>query len=197
MKNRTMWIGAVAVCVLSFSLGRVGAQEKEAPAGPPVAEWTKLTKEHEFLGKQVGTWDVAGRYWMAPGADPMVAKGVAEQQLVLGGRFLQQKFTLGMGGMSMEGLGYWGWDTVTDQWVMTWMDDHGPYLYIYRGTTEADGTHRMRGKEPHRVTGKPLIDAEFTMKWKNDDAFDMTVYMPDADGRKQRVAIMNYVRRKK
>src|ERR1043165_7932011 len=88
---------------------------------------------HKKLDNMVGTWDVTVKSWMAPGEPPMESTGTAMNQWVLGGRWMEEKFTGSFMGMPFQGIGYTGYDNIKKQYVGTWMDNMTTAMMGSRG----------------------------------------------------------------
>ena len=58
---------------------------------------------HKLLAKLVGSWTTKTRSWMEPDKPPMETTGMCEQKMLLGGRYLQQKYTGDMMGEPFTG----------------------------------------------------------------------------------------------
>jgi hypothetical protein len=87
----------------------------------------------------VGTWDVSMTLWPAPGAAPMNFTATADHKMIMGGRYLQQQVKGEMMGMSVEGMGLWGYDNMKKEHISTWIDSMSTGIMVSRGTEDADG----------------------------------------------------------
>src|SRR5215208_3223606 len=109
----------VAICAGVMCAGGLAAQDAKPgkPEGMPPAmsaeekaameAWQKFatpSEAHQKLSGMVGTWDAEVTSWMSPGAPPMKSKGTSVSRLVMGGRWIEQKFTGDMMGQPFEGL---------------------------------------------------------------------------------------------
>jgi len=96
------------------------------------------TEEHELLLKSVGTWDVAGKFWMeGPGSDPMATTGT-EVVTALGGFWITSVYTSEFFGMPFEGHCGATYDTIKQQYVTTWRDSMSSTLFHMTGQMEGD-----------------------------------------------------------
>ena len=87
-----------------------GDKKEMSPEEKAWVEFMTPGWAHELLAKQTGKWKTETKFWHAPGTPPEVSPGELESKMVLGGRYLESKFTgLAMGqpfeGMSIEGYG--------------------------------------------------------------------------------------------
>ena len=67
---------------------------------------------HKLLNSMAGSWTTKATFWMMPGADPTSMEGTSENKWVMGGRYLEQRFSGSFMGMPFEGQGYTGYDNV-------------------------------------------------------------------------------------
>ena len=107
--------------------------------------WMKYAnpaEHHEFLNKLAGKWHATVTFWMQPGADPMQSEGTAENEMILGGRFLQCKFTGNMMGQPFHGMSIDGYDNHSKKYQGIWMDTMGTIMLVFEGTVDADGRVR-------------------------------------------------------
>src|SRR5512147_885868 len=107
----------VMCCVLLFVGSTVIAQQAskaEADAKAMADQkammdaWMKAAtpgEPHKKLEAMAGSWSVKSKMWAAPGAPPEEGDGTSENTMILGGRWLQQRFQGTAMGMPFEGVG--------------------------------------------------------------------------------------------
>lgn len=148
---------------------------------------------HSLLAGMAGSWTTRGRCWMEPGQPPFESSGHSEQEMVLDGRFLAQKFTADMMGSPFTGLGFCGYDNHTGKYVSTWMDTMGTAIMYFEGTASADGrtiTQTSRYNDP--VQGP--------MTWRSvthvidHNTFDFEMYATGKSGREEKMMEITYTR---
>src|SRR5687768_2235337 len=130
MKVRAL---TVALCAGLLVAGAAAAQDAKPADKPMSAEekammdaWAKFAtpaEGHRALAGMVGTWDAEVTSWMSPGQPPVKSKGISENRMVLGGRWVESKFTSEMMGQPFEGVGYTGYDNHKKKYMGTWMDN--------------------------------------------------------------------------
>ena len=114
-------------------------------------------KPHQELAKQAGSWDLAVKIWMKPGAPPQENKGTAERTMMLGGRVLSEKVNgdpmAGMG--PFEGFGLSGFDNASGKYWSTWTDNMGTGVVMSTGTcNEKTSTCTFKGSYVDPMTKK-------------------------------------------
>jgi len=134
------WILAGVLCVVLAAVS--SAQDNSAQAMDEMMKaWTEAAtpgEPHQVLAKMVGEWDTVTKSWMEPGAPPMESKGTCEISMVLGGRYMMQRYRGDMMGQPFEGLGYTGYDNVRKKYFSTWMDDVSTGLMVSIGDEDPE-----------------------------------------------------------
>ena len=160
------------------------AMEKAATPGEP----------HKKLASMVGTWNATVKMWNAPDAEPAVSKGVSTSTWVLGGRFVQEKFTGSFMGMPFNGMGYTGYDNVTKQYIGSWMDTFSTGMMVSTGKAEGD-TYSFTSKMPDPVSGQ-MVDTTTKVTVVGKDKHVMEMWAPGPDGKQFRMMEITYTRKK-
>ncbi len=187
---------ALTACALGvglFLLGRVSAEDEMEGGGGEMPAWTVLGPEHEELAKSAGDWDVAGKMWMTPGAEPMEFAATAKREMVLNGRYMREIFKAQFGPDPFEGWLLQGYDTFRKEWVHIWMDCSNPVLSISRGQVK-EGVCTMTGDDPDMMTGK-IAQVRTVVSHDGPDKATMTMYS-NADGPERMAMQMLYTRKK-
>ena len=194
-----------AACAGLLAAGFAAAQETK-PAAPPAMSaeekamqdaWMKFatpSEGHRKLEGMAGTWDAEVTTWMGP--QPEKAKGVAENRLVLGGRFLEQRFKGEMMGQPFEGLGYTGYDNHKKKYVGTWMDNMSTAVMVSEGTYDASGkVMTSTATMDDFMTGKKAdLRLVSTTISPDEELFEM--FGPDPTGKEVKQMEIRYRRRK-
>ncbi len=134
---------AFAAVVLASSAAL--AEDKPAAAAPAAAPSQEEVMKawaaqgtpgpaHKALEAAVGTWDVKTKAWMAPGAPPTESTGTSENKMILGGRFLEQRYEGTMMGQPFSGIGVTGYDNYKRKVVSTWMDSMSTAIMTMSGS---------------------------------------------------------------
>lgn len=140
-----------------------------------MAAWMKYaqpTEQHEFLKRLAGSWKGSGKFWMQPDQPPMETGGTSENRMVLGGRFLESRYTSEMMGQPFEGMALDGYDILNGKYVGVWLDSMGTMMLQFEGTVSgntremfAGYTNPMDGK-PTRMKGVTTILDENTHRYE-------------------------------
>ena len=158
-------------------------------AGARAQEPFKPGPEHELLKKHAGAWDAdvdfAGNK----------SKGVMTFKMELGGLFLTSSFKGEFLGQPFEGRGMDTYDPLKKKFVSVWADSMGPSILVMEGTYDKESKSLT-------YTGEgPGMDGKMT-KWKSvsklvdDDTINFTYFVPDKDGKEQKLMTINYKRKK-
>lgn len=160
------------------------------------ARYGEIGKEHRLLHQRVGTWDVTVRMWMAPGSPAEESKGTSECRLILGGRYIQEKFESMVMGQPFSGLGLTGFDNIKKKYVSIWIDSMSTGIMTSEGVPAADGKSiEYVGDLPDPVANKyrqqRTVEYEEVAGRRRMEAFDV-----GSDGKPFRSMEMVYIRRK-
>ena len=108
-------------------------------------------KEHEFLEKLVGDWNVT---LFVMGEE---IEGKEHNELIAGGLWLTSEFSANMMGQPFQGHGILGYDTKKKKYVSVWVDPSRTDLIIMEATmkgTTRSGTTMMIGMTGEKVETK-------------------------------------------
>ena len=180
-----------ALSIVVLAAGAVVAararQEGMGPQGP--------SKEHEWLKQFEGTWNFAGKFFMAgPDQPPTESKGVQVDKVSVGGLWLiidaQEE-----GGMKFHGHGMVGYDPSKKKYVSAWVDSMAPALGTAEGTASADGKSLSMNSVWPGKDGKPMNVREVsTIKDKDHKTHEM--FMVGEDGKEVKFGTLEYTRKK-
>lgn len=154
------WLMLAAMAMLGVAAPG-DPQEKQAP--PMTEEMKKMMdaytaygavgEPHKFLAERAGNWDVTARMWMAPGAPPEESAGTVEATMIMGGRFLVEKFSGTAMGQPFTGMGITGYDNLKKKYVSIWIDSMSSGIMYSEGTVTGK-TLTWMGEMPDLMTGK-------------------------------------------
>ena len=99
---------------------------------------------HKALEMTAGSWDVKTKMWMAPGAPPQETAGTSENKMILGGRYLEQRYEGAMMGQPFSGIGVTGFDNYKKKFVSTWIDSMGTGIMSMAGTANKKSPSKLR-----------------------------------------------------
>jgi uncharacterized protein DUF1579 len=198
---------AFVVCATLLVAGVAAAQDAMKPGEKPMSAEQKAMMEawatfatpgegHKALAGMVGTWDAEVTSWMEPGQPPTKSKGTSANRMVLGGRWVESKFTSEMMGQPFEGLGYTGYDNYKKKYIGTWQDNMSTAVMVSEGTFDAAGkvmTSMSTMDDP--ITRKPsTVKMVTTLISPDHHLFEM--WAPGPDGKVYKNMEIHYRRRK-
>ena len=160
--------------------------------------WMKAAtpgEPHKKLEPFIGTFDVKVKSWMQPGAPAMESTGTSEQNWVLGGRYVEQRFKGSFMEQPFEGLGYTGYDNIKKQYVGTWMDNMSTAVMMSTGKADASGKQmNFKGTSPDPMTGKDMsMTSKITVADNNHHTMEM--WGPAPNGKIFKMMEIQYVRK--
>ena len=138
--------------------------------------------EHEKLMGSVGTWNVACKYFMAPGQPPMESTATDKVEAI-GGFHVTSEFSGSMMGAPFVGRSSVSFDPMRGKYVTTWMDSMMPNFWYFEGGFSDDGkVMDFEGKGPD-MTGAGMCD--WKIQWEfvneNEQIIRMFVCSPAGD----------------
>lgn len=184
----TMLLLAAALATAAFA----GDEKKAATTqGDPAAAQAAMMaammpgEHHEHLKKLAGNHNYTMKMWMDPSAPPMESTGKRSAEMILGGRYLEEKYTGTFMGMAFEGLGVMGYDNLKKQYVGSWIDNMGTGIMDMHGTCSS-GSWTMIGEGMDPATGKEMTTRS-VIQIVDDNTFTMTMFGPGADGKETKM----------
>ena len=150
---------------------------------------------HKKLDGMVGTWNVTVKSWMQPGAPPMESTGSAVNSWVLGGRWMEEKFTGSFMGMPFQGIGYTGYDNIKKQYIGTWMDNMSTAVMTSTGKGGGGNTWEFASSMDDPMTGKTMPVAQ-KVTFTDADHHTMEMWSPGPDGKMFKMMEIAYSRKK-
>jgi Protein of unknown function (DUF1579) len=118
----------------------------------------------QMMAKSVGAWSGAVTMWMQPGAPPTTSTLETNNEMILGGRYLQGLHKGSMMGMPFEGIGTTGYDNAKKIFVSSWVDNMGTGIVYMEGNWDENAKAiNLSGKSTDPLTGKDIPTREV---WK-------------------------------
>jgi hypothetical protein len=130
---------------------------------------------HAELAKAAGTWKMTVKFWMEPGGEPMVSEATATRQMMLGGRYLQEKVEGVTMGQPFEGFGLSGYDNVRGKYWSIWMDNMSTGTMTSEGEKDASGAIVFHGSYPDAMT-KGMTKVKTILRRDGDDKESMEMW---------------------
>jgi hypothetical protein len=139
--------------------------------------------EHEVLKVFEGKWKATVSFWMQPGAAPMHAEGAMANEWILGGRFLQQRYTSNFLGSPFAGQGMFGYNNVDRRYEGLWADTMSTAMMLETGRYDASlRTFTMTG-EVTEPGSRKIMRKKTVITIDSPDQHTMAMHFAD-DGAK-------------
>lgn len=173
----------VLVLLANVVPGAAQPPEGETPPDMPpemqamMEAWQKAGtpgEAHEHLAEAAGTWKVTMKMWMEPGAEPTVNDGTAVREMIMDGRYLEERFSGTVMGQPFEGRGVTGYNNVTGKYWSTWVDNMSTGVMVSEGEREGD-TMVFVGSTPDPMGGPP-VKMRMVSKMEGDDKEVVEMY---------------------
>lgn len=179
MFRKTVKVLALALIPLVCASGAFAAKGKGGAKGPTpeemAAAWAKAAtpgENHKILNAMAGKFTATVKYWMSPDQPPTESKATSENEMILGGRYLQQKYKGDFRGSPIEGVGIVGYDNTSQKYLAIWVDSASTDVLVTEGTGDAKSikakgsfTDSLTGKQGKLRTVTELVDAD-TVKYE-------------------------------
>jgi len=200
MRMRSFWALTVVMVLATSAF----AQENKPPAMS--AEDQKAMEAfmkastpgaaHKGLADFEGTWNTSLKTWMKPGDAPFESTGISTNTFVLGGRWVEQRYSGTFMGMPFNGIGYTGYDNLAKKYVGTWMDDMSTSVLVSSGSLSSD-------KKSMNFTSTmidPMTEKSMKVKEKiiihGKDHHVMEMWTAGPDGKQYKMMELDYKRKK-
>ena len=131
---------------------------------------------HKMMAKSAGTWTCTVTMWMSPGTQPMNSTTEAKNEMILGGRYLQQTNTGSFMGQPFSGISTTGYDNAKKMFVNTWIDNMGTGIMFLTGNWDAASkTVTLTGNMVDPASGKDISVRE-TWKIVDDNHQELAMF---------------------
>jgi len=177
----------MAVLILSgfISVFAQTSADDQKAAGQKWMAYMTPGAVHEKFAKATGEWDAKMQMWMGPNTEPATATGTVKAEMILGGRYLQMKYTSTFMGMPYEGLSTDGYDNAKKVYFNTWVDNMGTGIMYSEGTyDEGTKTVNYTGKMCDPISGKDMPYRQ-TVQSLDDNHMIMEMFNPDPKSGKE------------
>lgn len=178
-------------------------EEEEAAAPPDSAAMMKAWMEymtpgemHTMLAKYDGKFAAEVTIWMDPTAPPTKSTGIAQNKMILGGRYQESKFKGEFNGMPFEGQNIIGYDNAKKKFITTWIDNMGSGVMMYEGDWDAEKKAVLfTGSMVDPMTGDKCEMRE-TFTLVDDNTQLMESWCKTSDGKEYKNMEIKYTRKK-
>lgn len=134
--------------------------------------------EHARLAQLAGSWDVELSMRSPGGGAPVKAAAVAENEMILGGRFLQSRIKGGEPPMQIESLVLTGFDRRYGRYTTVGFDTWGTYYVTAAGGLE-DSLITMHGSDEDPIAGHTQV-YDMNLRFVDADTYATDVTFTDA-----------------
>jgi hypothetical protein len=198
-KPRLFLVVALALAILPATAGEGEAEGAQGMTPEMMEMWAKVAtpnEHHAHLARMAGTWNVHGKFWMQPGAPPTESGGMAQNQMILGGRFLQTEYTGDFMGESFVGMGLDGYDNLLEKHVGMWVDSAGTMMMQFVGEcSEAGKVLKTKSEFLNPMNGE-MTTMKGAITVVDDDKYTYESWNEGPDGEFYKSMEITYTRKK-
>jgi hypothetical protein len=120
-------------------------------------DMSKPGREHKLLASLAGVYEAKVKAYFDPSKAPEETTGTMERKMIMGGRFLQEKFEGKAMGQPFHGMGIMGYDKLKKKYTAVWIDTMTTSIMHSLGTYDADKkTFTYFSDEIDPYTGKKM-----------------------------------------
>ncbi len=170
---------SLILSLASFSLSAAEEKKidpKNAEVMAKMKEFSTPAEGHKVLAAMAGKWTFESRWWESATSKPHESKGSANFKMILGGRYLQQDHKGKAMGMSYEGMGLTGYDTLKKEYNTLWIDNMGTGFVLGKGNFD-ESSKTLTDKGAFTCPMEKDHSAEYRGEWKMVDKKNMTYLM--------------------
>jgi hypothetical protein len=156
------------------------------PAPPPSAAMDSLMaqmqklgapgSQHEALRAMEGTWKASVKAY-GPAGEASVSEGTSENHMILGGRYLEQRFTSTMMNQPFTGYGITGYDNGAQKYEFVWIDNTSTSILSGTGTMDDAGKMLTLTGTTAGPDGRPM-DVRMVTKLVDANTYTFSMHGP-------------------
>ena len=179
-------------CLIIFAQDN---KEEQAAAQQKWMEYMTPSESHKMMAKSVGEWATTMQMWESPDAKPMKSEGTCKSEMILGGRYMQSKYSGMVMGMPFEGISTDGYDNAKKVYINTWVDNMGTGIMHAEGKfDDASKTIVYNGTMFDPMQNKELTYRQ-TMQMVDDSHMVMEMFNTTKAGKEYKSMHIEYVKK--
>jgi len=153
--------------------------------------------QHALLTRMAGDWNRTVNLQMDPSKPAQQSQSMSTITVLLDGRFIQETITGQWGGMPYNGVGLYGFDNVSGQYVATLIDNTGTGFMNCVGAPDASGkVIRWDATMNDPASGKPSKSRMVTTVIDDDHyTLEMFAVMTGSD-KEAKIMWIDYTRKR-
>ena len=125
MKQLILCTLYILFCSTTSYLFAQDNKEEQTAAMQKWMEYMTPSSVHKIMARSVGEWTTSMQMWEGPNVKPSKSEGTCKSEMILGGRYLQSKYSSTVMGMPFEGISTDGYDNGKKVYFNTWVDNMG------------------------------------------------------------------------
>lgn len=180
---------------MDSAMGGGEMSEEEITMQRKMKEYTMVNENHDVLKSLTGTWNTHVKYWMDPAGEPMESDGTSEGTLIMGGRFLEQRFSGDMMGQPFEGRGIYGYDNLRKEYTGIWFDNFATGIMV--SASQYDPVTKVFSEEGSMscpITNETHRSYRAVTTFIDADHYTYESYMKDPNGNEYKTMKITYTR---
>jgi hypothetical protein len=167
-------------------------------AKPDPSQWKEKTaqlsaEQRELAANLNGNWTTETTVWMDPKQPPMVSKGMAKFEAIMGARFMRETVEGDMPAGKFLGEGLFCFNTVSKEYESSWIDNSATGIMLSSGKKDAKGDLVFSGQYDDSMTGQKMT-GKTVMHHEGKDKMTVTMFNIGTGGSESKFLEVVYTR---
>ncbi|MCB1044555.1 MAG: DUF1579 family protein [Acidobacteria bacterium] len=152
---------------------------------------------HQLLTAFEGDWTIKAKFRISADMPWAESDSKGTAHWMLGKRFMAMKVVSGPTPEmpdGFEGFGVFGYDNITEEYTLTWMDTMGTMTLLYRGHALEDGTGFSVSTTYTDIITKKERPSSWIYRIENEDTLVTEIHEADMQGNLFLAGVITYTR---
>jgi hypothetical protein len=195
MKKLFLFSALFLFCSSSALVFAQETKEEQAVVQQKWMEYMTPSANHKMMAKSVGEWTTKMQMWSAPNTEPMKSEGTCKSEMILGGRYMETKYSGMVMGMPFEGISTDGYDNAKKVYFNSWVDNMGTGMMHAEGKfDEVSKTIIYNGTMFDPMQNKDLSYRQ-TLQMVDENHMVMEMFNNTKDGKEFKSLHVEYVKK--
>ncbi len=178
----------LSICLTSIAIGQDEELQKAIKAGQPA-------DQHKMLQKLAGEWEVVVKFKI--GEKWNEGKSKCSAKMILGGRFLQQKYESKLFGKPFTVIQILGYDNTTKQFTEIHLDSMNTAVEVRNGKPTKDKKSIEFVGERTDPASDKRMRTRTVLTSVDDDHFEIAWHQTIGDANEQNTVVLKHTRKTK
>jgi hypothetical protein len=195
MKQSGLSALLILFCSSSLLIFAQENKEEQTAAQQIWMDYLTPSTNHKMMAKNVGEWTTTMQMWEGPDTKPIQSEGTCKSEMILGGRYMQSKFSSTFMGMPFEGISTDGYDNAKKVYINTWIDNMGTGFMYGEGKYDPDTKTIVYNGTMFEPIQKKDLTYRQTVQMVDDNHMVMEMFNTNKDGKEYKSMHVEYVKK--